>query len=80
MRGPEAAREVRRGLLTLPTATPASHCPCPTLPLQFQGEWFVLGLAGNSFRPEHRALLNPFTATFELSDDGRFEVWNAMTR
>ncbi|XP_031510594.1 epididymal-specific lipocalin-12 isoform X1 [Papio anubis] len=47
---------------------------------QFQGEWFVLGLAGNSFRPEHRALLNPFTATFELSDDGRFEVWNAMTR
>eukprot|EP00074_Homo_sapiens_P092835 XP_016870120.1 epididymal-specific lipocalin-12 isoform X4 [Homo sapiens] len=47
---------------------------------QFQGEWFVLGLAGNSFRPEHRALLNAFTATFELSDDGRFEVWNAMTR
>nr|XP_054377222.1 epididymal-specific lipocalin-12 isoform X2 [Pongo abelii] len=47
---------------------------------QFQGEWFVLGLAGNSFRPEHRALLNPFTATFELSDAGGFEVWNAMTR
>ncbi|XP_017748547.1 PREDICTED: epididymal-specific lipocalin-12 isoform X1 [Rhinopithecus bieti] len=47
---------------------------------QFQGEWFVLGLAGNSFRLEHRALLNPFTATFELSDNGRFEVWNAMTR
>ncbi|KAK2120749.1 hypothetical protein P7K49_002135 [Saguinus oedipus] len=47
---------------------------------QFQGEWFVLGLAGNSFRPEHRALLNPFTATFELGEDGRFQVWNAMTR
>ncbi|KAL0606637.1 Epididymal-specific lipocalin-12 [Plecturocebus cupreus] len=40
---------------------------------QFQGEWFVLGLAGNSFRPEHRALLNPFTATFELSKDGCFQ-------
>ncbi|XP_063450176.1 epididymal-specific lipocalin-12 isoform X2 [Pan paniscus] len=47
---------------------------------QFQGEWFVLGLVGNSFRPEHRVLLNAFAATFELSDDGRFEVWNAMTR
>uniref|UniRef100_A0A2K5SG21 Lipocalin 12 n=1 Tax=Cebus imitator TaxID=2715852 RepID=A0A2K5SG21_CEBIM len=47
---------------------------------QFQGEWFVLGLAGSSFRPEHRALLSPFTATFELSKDGRFQVWNAMTR
>ncbi|XP_045417973.1 epididymal-specific lipocalin-12 [Lemur catta] len=47
---------------------------------QFQGEWFVLGLASNTFRKEHRALLVPFTTTFELTARGHFTVSNAMTR
>ncbi|XP_012663742.1 epididymal-specific lipocalin-12 isoform X3 [Otolemur garnettii] len=47
---------------------------------QFQGEWLVLGLASNTFQKEHRALLRPFTTTFELTPDGHFKVSNAMTR
>ncbi|XP_069330933.1 epididymal-specific lipocalin-12 isoform X2 [Eulemur rufifrons] len=49
-------------------------------PLQFQGEWFVLGLASNTFGKEHKALLVPFTTTFELTAQGHFTVSNAMTR
>ncbi|KAF5923745.1 hypothetical protein HPG69_014201 [Diceros bicornis minor] len=48
--------------------------------LQFQGEWFVLGLAGSTHRKADRSLLNPFTATFELNEKNRFEVSYAMTR
>ncbi|XP_012510236.1 PREDICTED: epididymal-specific lipocalin-12 isoform X2 [Propithecus coquereli] len=49
-------------------------------PLQFQGEWFVLCLASNTYGKEHKALLGPFTATFELTAHGHFQVSNAMTR
>ncbi|XP_014444196.1 chromobox protein homolog 7 isoform X7 [Tupaia chinensis] len=45
-----------------------------------QGEWFVLGLAGNTFRKEHRALLNPFTTTFEVNKDGHVLMSSAMMR
>ncbi|XP_014437553.1 epididymal-specific lipocalin-12 [Tupaia chinensis] len=47
---------------------------------QFQGEWFVLGLAGNTFRKEHRALLKPFTTTFEVNKDGHVLMSSAMMR
>ncbi|XP_058158923.1 epididymal-specific lipocalin-12 [Dasypus novemcinctus] len=47
---------------------------------QFQGEWYVLGLAGNSFRKEDRRLLNPYTATFELNPDNSFQVSYSMNR
>uniref|UniRef100_A0A2K6FG22 Lipocalin 12 n=1 Tax=Propithecus coquereli TaxID=379532 RepID=A0A2K6FG22_PROCO len=47
---------------------------------QFQGEWFVLCLASNTYGKEHKALLGPFTATFELTAHGHFQVSNAMTR
>ncbi|XP_040860526.1 epididymal-specific lipocalin-12 [Ochotona curzoniae] len=59
----------------------------PTLPQwqgfqaqQFQGDWLVLGLAGNSLTRKDRALLNPFLITFELNEKGQLEVSNAMTR
>ncbi|XP_064146939.1 epididymal-specific lipocalin-12-like [Loxodonta africana] len=48
--------------------------------LQFQGEWYVVGLAGNAFRKEDRELLNPYTATFELTGNGHIQVSYAMTR
>ncbi|XP_008574739.1 PREDICTED: epididymal-specific lipocalin-12, partial [Galeopterus variegatus] len=54
--------------------------PYPSPALQFQGEWFVLGLAGNAFKKEDRALLNPFITTFMLNSKGHLEVSNAMTR
>ncbi|XP_049752597.1 epididymal-specific lipocalin-12-like isoform X2 [Elephas maximus indicus] len=47
---------------------------------QFQGEWYVVGLAGNAFRKEDRELLNPYTATFELTGNGHIQVSYAMTR
>ncbi|EPY90017.1 complement component C8 gamma chain-like protein [Camelus ferus] len=48
--------------------------------LQFQGLWFVLGLAGSTHRTVDRSLLSPFTATFELREDSRLEVSYAMIR
>ncbi|XP_051022263.1 epididymal-specific lipocalin-12 [Acomys russatus] len=47
---------------------------------QFQGEWFVLGLAGNTYKREHRALLNSFITLFELKNNSQFQVTNSMTR
>uniref|UniRef100_A0A8D2DDF0 Lipocalin 12 n=1 Tax=Sciurus vulgaris TaxID=55149 RepID=A0A8D2DDF0_SCIVU len=47
---------------------------------QFQGQWFVLGLASNTYRREDRALLNSFSTTYQLNKKGHFEVSNAMTR
>ncbi|KAI5763080.1 LCN12 [Gulo gulo luscus] len=47
---------------------------------QFQGEWFVVGLAGSTHRKTDRFLLNPFTAVFEQNKDSRLEVSYAMTR
>ncbi|XP_040092433.1 epididymal-specific lipocalin-12-like, partial [Oryx dammah] len=55
--------------------------PLPTpSPLQFQGEWFVLGLAGNTHTVADRSLLSPFTATFTLNKNNHFEVAYAMFR
>ncbi|XP_032254748.1 epididymal-specific lipocalin-12 [Phoca vitulina] len=47
---------------------------------QFQGEWFVVGLAGSTHRKTDRFLLNPFIATFEQNENSRLEVSYAMTR
>lgn len=47
---------------------------------QFQGEWFVVGLAGSTHSKTDRFLLNPFIATFEQNGNSRLEVLYAMTR
>ncbi|XP_023556226.1 epididymal-specific lipocalin-12 isoform X2 [Octodon degus] len=47
---------------------------------QFQGAWFVLGLAGNAFKKQDRPLLNPYASLFELRRNSHFEVSNSMTR
>ncbi|XP_004412892.1 PREDICTED: epididymal-specific lipocalin-12 [Odobenus rosmarus divergens] len=47
---------------------------------QFQGEWFVVGLAGSTHRKMDRFLLNPFIAMFEQNENSRLEVSYAMTR
>ncbi|ELK07400.1 Epididymal-specific lipocalin-12 [Pteropus alecto] len=61
------------GLLQPPRALPAPA-------LQFQGEWFVLGLAGSSYRKVDRSLLSPFIATFELKGSSRLKASYAMMR
>lgn len=48
--------------------------------MQFQGEWFVLGLAGNTYGREHQTLLGPYITLFELKNNSRFQVTNTMTR
>lgn len=48
--------------------------------MQFQGEWFVLALAGNTYRREHRALLNFYITLFELKGKSEFQVTNSMMR
>ncbi|XP_015427821.1 PREDICTED: epididymal-specific lipocalin-12 [Myotis davidii] len=48
--------------------------------LAFQGEWFVLGLAGSTHSPADRPLLSPFTATFEKNKTKQLEVTYAMMR
>ncbi|XP_005408623.1 PREDICTED: epididymal-specific lipocalin-12 isoform X3 [Chinchilla lanigera] len=47
---------------------------------EFQGAWFILGLAGNAFKKQDRPLLNPYTAIFELKNNTHFEVLNSMIR
>ncbi|KAM5330770.1 epididymal-specific lipocalin-12 isoform 1-T1 [Glossophaga mutica] len=47
---------------------------------QFQGTWFVLGLAGSTHSKADRSLLSPFTATFKQSGKHHLEVSFAMTR
>ncbi|XP_036892499.1 epididymal-specific lipocalin-12 isoform X2 [Sturnira hondurensis] len=47
---------------------------------QFQGQWFVLGLAGSTHSKADRSLLSPFTASFERSGKRRLQVSYAMTR
>ncbi|EDL93574.1 rCG45402 [Rattus norvegicus] len=48
--------------------------------MQFQGEWFVLGLADNTYKREHRPLLHSFITLFKLRDNSEFQVTNSMTR
>ncbi|XP_045325386.1 epididymal-specific lipocalin-12 [Leopardus geoffroyi] len=47
---------------------------------QFQGEWFVVGLAGSAHRKTDSSVLSPFTATFEKNENGSLKVSYAMTR
>uniref|UniRef100_A0A4W2H3L7 Lipocalin 12 n=1 Tax=Bos indicus x Bos taurus TaxID=30522 RepID=A0A4W2H3L7_BOBOX len=41
---------------------------------KFQGEWYVLGLAGNTHTVADRSLLSPFTATFVLNKNNHLEA------
>ncbi|XP_039714820.1 epididymal-specific lipocalin-12 isoform X4 [Pteropus medius] len=64
-------------LNTPPTVTPALQSFQED---QFQGEWFVLGLAGSSYRKVDRSLLSPFIATFEPKGSSRLKASYAMMR
>uniref|UniRef100_A0A8C3WW68 Lipocalin/cytosolic fatty-acid binding domain-containing protein n=1 Tax=Catagonus wagneri TaxID=51154 RepID=A0A8C3WW68_9CETA len=46
---------------------------------QFQGQWFVLGLAGSTHETADRALLSPFKATF-VQNENLWEVSYTMIR
>lgn len=75
---PGPASQVPAGLRAL--SAPAGMNPTPGAastpaypqPLQFQGEWFVLGLAGNTHTVADRSPLSPFhRATFTLNKNNR---------
>ncbi|XP_013362097.1 PREDICTED: epididymal-specific lipocalin-12 isoform X2 [Chinchilla lanigera] len=65
-----------QALVPLPVQPPLSQFHSE----QFQGAWFILGLAGNAFKKQDRPLLNPYTAIFELKNNTHFEVLNSMIR
>uniref|UniRef100_A0A8C0CQ00 Lipocalin/cytosolic fatty-acid binding domain-containing protein n=1 Tax=Balaenoptera musculus TaxID=9771 RepID=A0A8C0CQ00_BALMU len=65
---------------TSPTRTVRSSVSQSFQETQFQGEWFVLGLAGSTHKPADRSLLNPFTATFMINENNLLEVAYAMIR
>nr|KAF6485173.1 lipocalin 12 [Rousettus aegyptiacus] len=85
--GPLGALWVALALLRAAKAQTSKTSPTVVIPVlqsfqedQFQGEWFVLGLAGSSYRTVDRFLLSPFIATFELKENSRLEVSYAMMR
>lgn len=86
-RGPRASVTVLLGPGSSPGScgheqTPGAVArPLPTpSPLQFQGEWFVLGLAGNTHTVADRSLQALSPATFTLNKNNRLEVAYAMFR
>ncbi|XP_029776934.1 neutrophil gelatinase-associated lipocalin-like [Suricata suricatta] len=45
---------------------------------QFQGKWYVLGLAGNGFNKEKHSKMKMFTATYELNEDNSYNVTSTV--
>ncbi|XP_006835043.1 PREDICTED: neutrophil gelatinase-associated lipocalin [Chrysochloris asiatica] len=41
---------------------------------QFQGKWYVLGLAGNAVTKEEQGQFKMYTTTYELKEDGSYNV------
>ncbi|XP_027472262.1 neutrophil gelatinase-associated lipocalin isoform X1 [Zalophus californianus] len=47
---------------------------------QFQGKWYVIGVAGNSINTEKRARLKMYTTTYKLKDNHSYEVTSTLIR
>ncbi|XP_032721876.1 neutrophil gelatinase-associated lipocalin [Lontra canadensis] len=47
---------------------------------QFQGKWYVIGIAGNSINATRRARFKMYTTTYELKDDHSYNVTSTMIR
>ncbi|XP_006892673.1 PREDICTED: neutrophil gelatinase-associated lipocalin [Elephantulus edwardii] len=47
---------------------------------QFQGKWYVLGLAGNAFGKEEQGKFKMYTTTYELKEDGSYNVTSTLLR
>ncbi|XP_034856323.1 neutrophil gelatinase-associated lipocalin isoform X3 [Mirounga angustirostris] len=47
---------------------------------QFQGKWYVIGVAGNSINTEKRAQLKMYTTTYQLKDNRSYNVTSTLIR
>ncbi|KAI5937967.1 neutrophil gelatinase-associated lipocalin [Manis javanica] len=61
--------------------------PLPSVPLQpdfqddqFQGKWYVVGLAGNAIRKEEQGQFKMYTTTYELKEDHSYNVTSTLLR
>lgn len=70
---------------TIPSWIPAP--PLSKVPLQpnfqadqFQGKWYVVGLAGNAVKKEEQGRFKMYTTTYELKEDGSYNVISTLLR
>ncbi|XP_077624424.1 neutrophil gelatinase-associated lipocalin-like isoform X2 [Crocuta crocuta] len=47
---------------------------------QFQGKWYVLGVAGNAFNRETHSQLKMYATTYKLNEDGSYNVTSTLLR
>ncbi|XP_029776113.1 neutrophil gelatinase-associated lipocalin-like [Suricata suricatta] len=47
---------------------------------QFQGKWYVLGVAGNAFKREEHSQLKMYATTYKLKEDGSYNVTSTLLR
>ncbi|KAK2508570.1 hypothetical protein MC885_007005 [Smutsia gigantea] len=47
---------------------------------QFQGKWYVIGLAGNAIKKEEQGLFKMYTTTYELKEDHSYNVTSTLLR
>ncbi|XP_035577001.1 neutrophil gelatinase-associated lipocalin isoform X2 [Canis lupus baileyi] len=47
---------------------------------QFQGKWYVIGIAGNILKKEGHGQLKMYTTTYELKDDQSYNVTSTLLR
>ncbi|XP_019276528.1 neutrophil gelatinase-associated lipocalin-like isoform X1 [Panthera pardus] len=46
--------------------------------VEFQGKWYVLGLAGNEFNKEKHRQFKIYATTYELNDDNSYNVTSTL--
>ncbi|XP_067599273.1 neutrophil gelatinase-associated lipocalin isoform X2 [Pseudorca crassidens] len=49
-------------------------------PDQFQGKWYIVGLAGNAFKKEKQGQFKMYATTYELKEDRSYNVTSALLR
>ncbi|XP_023484750.1 neutrophil gelatinase-associated lipocalin isoform X1 [Equus caballus] len=47
---------------------------------QFQGKWYVVGVAGNAFKKEEQGQFTMYTTTYELKEDHSYNVTSILLR
>ncbi|XP_060010234.1 neutrophil gelatinase-associated lipocalin isoform X1 [Lagenorhynchus albirostris] len=49
-------------------------------PDQFQGKWYIVGLAGNAFKKEKQGQFKMYATTYELKEDRSYNVTSTLLR
>ncbi|XP_043773600.1 neutrophil gelatinase-associated lipocalin isoform X2 [Cervus elaphus] len=47
---------------------------------QFQGKWYVVGVAGNAIKKEEQDQFKMYTSNYELKEDGSYNVTSTLLR